>query len=154
LRLGIAATPPMALRITSGILAATFLPLGVVFTLVGVLDKHPDRGSPRVFVYVGIPFAVAGVACATVFLVLWRREAARRRVRRQGLRTSAEVIRADVNWSVRVNGRPTLKLTVRLPGQDAVSGTFLAGNGPLPAPGARIDVLYDPADPSNFEPVA
>jgi hypothetical protein len=144
----------MALRITSGILAATFLPIGVVFTLVGLLDKHPDRGSAKAFVYLGIPFLIAAVACSTVFLVLSRREAARRRVRRAGLRASAEVVRADFNWKVRINGRPTLRLTVRLPGQDTVSGTFLAGNGPLPAPGGRIDVLYDPADPSNFEPVA
>jgi hypothetical protein len=142
----------MIFRLLSGILTAVFVPLGVAFTLVGLLDHHPDRGSPEAFVYVGAAIAVAGFACLATFLVLWRREAARRRRRRQGLRAGVEVVSADLNWRVRVNGRPMLRLTVRLPG-GAVSGNFVLRHWPPPDPGTRIDVVYDPADPANFEPV-
>jgi hypothetical protein len=141
----------MIFRLLSGILAATFLPLGVAFVIVGLAVQHPDRGQPHAFLYIGAPFAVLGGALAATFVVLWRREAGRRRRRRQGLRTGAEVVRADVNWNVRVNGRPMLKLTVRLQ-DETVSGAFVVGDGPIPTPGSRIQVLYDPSDPANFEP--
>ncbi len=148
----------MVIRLLTGILAAVFLPLGVVFVVIGLLVDHPDRGKPEDFVYIGAPFAVVGAALAVTFVVLWRREAGRRRRRRQGLRTGAEVVRAELDWRVRVNGRPMLRLTVRLPGaisgDGIVSGAFISRDGSLPAAGARIDVLYDPAEPSNFEPVA
>ena len=142
----------MLYRLLSGILAATFIPLGVVFTLIGLLDDHRDRGSPKAFLYVGLPIAAASFACLAAFLVLWRREAARRRRRRQGLRAGAEVVSAELNWRVRVNGRPMLTLTVRLP-DGTVSGNFVLRHWPPPDPGTRIDVVYDPADPANFEPV-
>jgi hypothetical protein len=142
----------MVYRLLCGILAAVFVPLGVVFTLVGLLDEHPDRGSPRAFLYIGIPIAAAGFALLTTFLVLWRREAARRRRRRQGLRAGAEVVSAELNWRVRVNGRPLLTLTVRL-ADATVSGDFVLRHWPPPDPGTRIDVVYDPANPANFEPV-
>jgi hypothetical protein len=141
----------MVLRLVLGILAVTLLPLGVVFVVVGLLVDEPRSGEPESFVYVGAPLALAGLVLATAFAVLQRREIARRRRRRQGLRARAEVVTADVNWSVRVNGRPALRLTVRLPGAGTVSGTFLAGRED-PAPGDWIEVLYDPAEPSNFEP--
>jgi hypothetical protein len=137
------------LRVLTGILAVTFLPLGLVFVVLGLALDEPDS---EVFLYIGGPLAVAGLAFTAAFAVLWRREAARRRRRRQGLRTKAEIVSANVNWSVRVNGRPALRLTVRFPAAGTVSGTFLAGLG-RPAPGEWIDIAYDPAEPSNFEPV-
>jgi hypothetical protein len=148
----------MVLRLTLGILAVTLVPLGVVFVVVGLVVDEPDRGRPEAFVYVGAPLAVVGLALAGAFFVLWRREVARRRRRRQGLRTKAEVVRADVDWRVRVNGRPALRLTVRFPAaastsDGTVSGTFLAGARHDLTPGEWIDVAYDPAEPSNFEPV-
>ena len=142
----------MVLRLVLGILAAVLLPLGVVFVLVGLLVEEPDRGEPETFIYVGAPLAAAGLALGVAFLVASRREAARRERRQAGLRAHAEVVRADVNWSVRVNGRPALRLSIRLPGAGTVSGTFLAGLD-NPAPGDVIEVLYDPLEPSNFEPV-
>ncbi len=147
----------MLFRLLSGILAATFLPLGVTFVVVGLVVDHPDRGRPMAFVYIGVPFALAGLGLAIAFVVLQYREVGRRRRRRQGLRAAAEVVRADINWHVRVNGRPMLRLSVRLPGaisgDGIVSGTFAVGDGPMPTQGTRMDVLYDPSDPSNFEPV-
>lgn len=144
----------MALRLTLGILAVTFLPLGLLFVVLGLVVEEPDRGEPEAFLYVGAGLAVAGLALTVAFIVLWRREAARRRRRRQGLRAKVEVVRADPNWSVRVNGRPALKLTVRHPdaSDGTVTGTFLARRDLTP--GDWIEIVYDPAEPSNFEPAA
>lgn len=147
----------MALRLTLGILAVTLVPLGVVFVVLGLVVDEPDRGRPEAFLYVGAPLALTGLAFTVAFILLWRREAARRQRRRQGLRTKAEVVRADVNWRVRLNGRPALRLTVRFPAASTsdgtVSGTFVAGARYDLTPGEWIDILYDPAEPANFEPV-
>jgi Protein of unknown function (DUF3592) len=142
----------VALRLVLGILAVTFVPLGVVFTVLGLTVDEVDRGSPEAFVYLGIPILVVGLALAGVFLVLWRKERARRARRRAGLRARAEIVSADVNWSVRVNGRPALKLTVSFAPAGEVSGTFLAGGDYSLRAGDAIEVLYDPAEPANFEP--
>jgi hypothetical protein len=147
----------VALRLTLGILAVTLVPLGLVFVVLGLVVDEPDRGRPEAFLYLGAPLALVGLAFTAAFIVLWRREATRRQRRRQGLRTRAEVVRADVNWRVRVNGRPALRLTVRFPAASTsdgtVSGTFLAGARHDLTPGEWIDIVYDPAEPSNFEPV-
>jgi hypothetical protein len=142
----------MVARLTLGILSVVFLPLGVVFLVIGLVVDEPDSGDPAAFVYVGAGLGLVGLVCAVAFVVLWRKEAARRRRRRDGLRARVEVVRADVNWGVRVNGRPAVSLTVRGPGGD-VSGTFLAGPALDLTPGQSIDILYDPLEPSNFEPV-
>ena len=142
----------MALRLVFGILAATFIPLGVVFTVIGLTADEVDSGSPEAFAYTGIPVLLVGLALGGAFLVLWRKERARRARRRAGLRAQAEIVSADVNWHVRVNGRPSLKLTVRFAPAGTVSGTFLAGGDYSLRTGDAIEVLYDPAEPANFEP--
>jgi hypothetical protein len=141
----------MALRLVLGILAATFIPLGVAFTVIGLTADEVDRGSPEAFAYAGIPILVVGLALGGAFLVLWRKERVRRARRRAGLRAQAEIVSADVNWHVRVNGRPSLKLTVRF-GDTTATGTFLAGGEYSLRAGDPIEVLYDPAEPTNFEP--
>jgi hypothetical protein len=137
-------------RLVTGILAVVFLPLGVFFTLVGLLVDDIDEGDPIVFVFVGVPFLLVGVGCAIAFVSLMRRERARRARRRAGLRASAEVVNAYYQWNVRVKGRPALQLTVRI-GDNTVSGMFLSRDPQPPTAGSSVDVLYDPADPSNFE---
>lgn len=144
----------MALRLVLGILAATFIPLGLVFTVIGLTADEVDRGSPDGFAYAGIPILLVGLALGGAFLVLWHKERARRARRRAGLRAQAEIVSADVNWSVRVNGRPALKLTVRFAPAGTVSGTFLAGGDYSLRSGDAIEVLYDPAEPANFEPAS
>jgi hypothetical protein len=141
----------MVARLISGITALVFLPLGVAFTLIGLLVDDIDEGDPVVFLYIGVPFLLVGLTCAFIFVRLWRRERARRARRRAGLRASAEVVSAQYQWNVRVNGRPALNLTVRI-GDRTVSGMFLAKDLQPPTAGSSVDVLYDPADPSNFEP--
>ena len=91
---------------TLGILAVTLVPLGVVFVVLGLVMDEPDRGGPEAFLYVGVPLALTGLIFTLAFIVLWRREAARRQRRRQGLRTRAEVVHADVDWRVRVKDKP------------------------------------------------
>ena len=106
-------------RLLSGILAAVFLPLGVAFTIVGATTM-------RTFVYVGLPFLVVGLVLGVVFLVLQRRESARRRRRRAGPRTMAGTVAKTVLLP------PNMRLTQ----------------------GGSIEVFYDPQEPSNFEPVS
>lgn len=141
----------MVKRLISGILAVVFLPLGVFFVLLGLLVDDIDEGDPIVFLYIGLPFALVGLVCAIVFVRSWRIERGRRARRRAGLRASAEVVSAQYQWNVRVNGRPALRLTVRI-GDRTVSGMFLARDLQPPTAGSSVDVLYDPADPTNFEP--
>ena len=134
-------------RLLSGILAAVFLPLGVAFTVVGVV-------SMQVFLYAGLPFLVAGLACAVAFVVLQRQEVARRRRRREGPRTSAEVVRAEWNPGVRVGSWLTVKLTVRFPAAGTATRTVLIPPTMRLTEGGSLEILYDPQEPANFEPVA
>jgi hypothetical protein len=147
----------MVVRLLLGILAVTFLPLGIAFVVVGLTVDEPDRGQPEAFLYSGIAFTAVGAALAIGFVVMWRREAERRRRRREGLRTTAEIVRAQFNPSVRVNGRLALKLTVRFATAGTPDGTVtttvLAAPSNHPTEGERIEIVYDPAEPSNFEPV-
>ncbi len=146
----------MVLRLVSGILALTFLPMGVVFTLIGLLADDVDKGEPIVFAYIGIPLALIGLGFAVIFVVLMRREVERRRRRRAGLRASVEVVRSHINPSVRSGRKLALELTVRMPNAGTPDGTvqqtFLVDPNHAPAEGSRIEVLYDPHDPANFEP--
>jgi hypothetical protein len=134
-------------RLLSGILAAVFLPLGLAFTVVGA-------AAMRTFLYVGLPFLVVGLILGVVFLVLQRKESARRRRRREGPRTTAEVISAEWNPGVRVGTWLTVKLTVRFSPAGTVAKTVLIPPNMRLSQGGSIDVFYDPQEPSNFEPVA
>lgn len=140
----------MVARLLSGILAAVFLPLGIVFALIGLLADDVDRGEPEGFLYAGIPLALVGVGFATAFVVLTQRERARRA--RRTARATAEVVEARMNTGVRSSGRLALALTVRFdPAGTAGTSVMWDPMQPL-RPGDRIEVLYDPAEPSSFEP--
>ena len=134
-------------RLLSGILAAVFLPLGLAFTIVGA-------ATMRTFLYVGLPFLVVGFILGVVFLVLQRKESARRRRRREGPRTTAEVISVEWNPAVRVGTWLTVKLTVRFVPAGTVAKTVLLPPNMRLTQGGSIEVFYDPQEPSNFEPVA
>jgi hypothetical protein len=142
----------MLLRLLSGILAVTFLPLGIAFTVIGLVVDHPDSGSPEAFLYVGLPLLFVGFDCAVVFLVSWRREAGRRRRRRAGVRTAAEVVAADVMQGVRVGSSLAVKLTVRVGGAN-VTRTVLRSPWEPVRVGDRVEIVYDPSEPANFETV-
>ena len=129
-------------RLLTGILAAVFLPLGIVFTVIGLV-------SDDAFLPVGLPLAAVGVGFAVAFVVLMRQ--ARRRKARRTQRVSAEVLDARVNHGVQLNAKRQLTLTVRFPAAGEVTGKFFWY--PSIPVGERIDVLYDPDEPANFEPV-
>jgi hypothetical protein len=138
-------------RLLLFIFAATFLPMGIVFGVIGLVADDVDRGEPEAFVYLGAVFTAVGVLLAIAFGVLQRRELARRRRRRAGLRTTAEIVSVRLNPSVHSGARVSTHLTVRFVGAGEVSTTLLA----LPhayTEGATVEVLYDPAEPANFEP--
>jgi hypothetical protein len=96
--------------------------------VIGLVVDNPDQGDPAAFVYVGVPLALDGVACAVVFVVLWRREAERRRRRRAGLRARVPIVSARMDSSIRSGSRIAMHLTVDHP---------TAGR----------------SEPTNFEPV-
>ena len=137
-------------RLLTGILATVFLPLGLAFIAIGLLAGDVDRGEPEGFVSAGIPLAAVGLALAAAFLMLRRREAARRA--RRTRRAVGEVVSARMNTGVRSNGRFALRLTVRFdPAGTATTAVMWDPMRPLP-PGERIEVVYDPEDPASFEP--
>jgi hypothetical protein len=148
---------PMVARLVVGILALVILPLGVLFVVLGLVVEEPDRGRPEDFLYAGAALAPAGAALAIAFALLQRREAARRRRRRNGVRTTAEVVRARLNPNVRNRSAQALTLTVRFAAagtaDGTVSRTLFAEPSSAPTAGGLIEILYDPTDPSNFEPV-
>src|SRR5687768_3414375 len=142
----------MLARLLLFIFAVTFLPMGLIFLVIGLLADDVDRGEPKAFVYLGAIFTVVGLVLAMAFGVLQRREFARRRRRRAGLRTTAEIVAVRLNSSFHSGAKVSTHLTVRFTGAGEVSTTLLA----LPytyTEGATIEVLYDPAEPANFEPV-
>ena len=145
----------MVLRITLGILAVVFLPLGLVFTIVGLTVDQPDSGRPEDFLYTGAGLGLAGVALLVGFLVLRGREAARRRRRQEGLRTTAEVVRVQLKPGVRVGSLVALDLTVRFAAAGTADGTVsrMMLVSPLSriTEGEPVEIMYDPAEPSNFE---
>ena len=141
----------MLARLLLFIFAVTFLPMGIIFGAIGLLADDVDRGEPEAFAYLGAVFTAVGLVLAVAFGVLQRREFARRRRRRAGLRTAAEVVGVQLNTNVHSGARVSTNLTVRFAG-NTVSTKLLA----LPntyAAGATIEVVYEPAEPANFEPV-
>ncbi len=141
----------MLARMMLFIFAVTFLPMGIIFGAIGLLADDVDRGEPQAFAYLGAVFTALGLVLAIGFGVLQRREIARRRRRRAGLRTTAEIVSVRLNTNVHSGAKVSTNLTVLFSG-NTVSTKFLE----LPntyTEGSTIEVLYDPAEPANFEPV-
>lgn len=136
-------------RLLTGILAAVFLPLGTAFLVVGSVSDEVRSGRPEDFLAVGAAAAGVGLAFLCAFVILTRRERARRA--RRTARASAEVLDARLNHGVQLNAKRQLRLSVRFAAAGDVSGSFFwLPSVPI---GDRIEVLYDPDEPANFEPV-
>ena len=142
----------MVARLLTGILASVFLPLGAVFSLIGLLADDVDRGEPEGFLYAGVPLLALGIGLAVAFVVLTRRARARRA--RRTLRATAEVVDAQLNTGVRSSGKFALRLTVRFDPAGTVTTQVMWDPLTSIRPGDRIEVLYDPAEPGSFEPAA
>ena len=142
----------MVTRLLTGILACVLVPLGAVFVVLGLVLDDLDRGEPEDFVYVGAPLLAAGLAFAAAFAVLRARERERGRRRKQGLRAVARVVRADWRSGIRVGAWLTYDLTVHFDAGGTVTRRVLVMPGTKILAGESIEILYDPDEPSNFEP--
>lgn len=141
----------MVKRLLSGILAAVLLPLGAVLSVIGLVADDVGSGSPEGFLQVGAPLAAAGIACAVVFAALTRREAQRRRRRRGGRRVQAQVVAARWRPGIRVGAWLTYDLAVRFDPAGEVRQRILVMPGNPLTEGQTIEIVHDPADPTNFE---
>ena len=101
----------MLARLLLFIFAVTFLPIGIIFGAIGLLADDVDRGEPEAFAYLGAVFTAVGLVLAVAFGVLQRREFARRRRRRAGLRTTAEVVGVHLNTNVHSGAKVSTNLT-------------------------------------------
>jgi hypothetical protein len=135
--------------LVAGILAATSVPLGIVFVVLGLaLDDQ------EAFKLIGVILVVVGVVETTVALV-WRRRAKARDEAESAARTSrtrARVVEAALNPSSRVGALSPMKLAVELAGGHRMRTVYVPATTNWP-PGSEIDVAYAPMDPDNFVPV-
>ena len=134
--------------LVTGILAVTFLPLGIAFAVIGAVSE------PEAFFVLGIVFAFVGIDMAVIAL-WWRgrtraRDAAETAARTS--QTSARVLEAVGNPYSRVGSLSPVKLAVELAGGRHARTVYVPPTTNW-QPGMAIDVAYAPMDPDNFVPV-
>lgn len=139
-------------RLLTGIFACVLLPLGLAFTVIGLVADDVRSGSPEDFRYVGLAILGVGIADLAAFLALQRRHTQRRRRRVEGARAQAVLVQALLRPGVRVGVLHTYDLTVRFEPAGEVRQMVMVAPTIRLVPGEPIEVAYDPADPSNFEP--
>ena len=135
----------MIARILSGTLACVLVPLGTVFTVLGLVAEEEEGFTP-----VGAALLAAGLALAALLAVLTGR--ARQRKARRTARTRADVVEAAFKPGVRVGAYLAYDLTVTFPAAGTVSDMVLVIPGTELVDGGTVEVVYDPDEPSNFAP--
>ena len=143
----------MVLRLLIAIWALVLLVLGVVFLTLGLVLGDDQRA----FVVIGAAILAPGLALAVLTWLLHLRARAELRRRREGERTVAHVVHAHLHTMTRIGVMLTYTLTVRFRPAGAAETevtrkVLVRPTHPLEA-GQRIEIRYDPSDPSNFEPV-
>ncbi len=134
--------------LVTGILAVTFLPLGIAFAIIGFVSE------PEAFVPLGLIFAGVGVVFAVVAL-LWHGRGKRRDADEAAARTSrttAQVVEASLSPYSRVGALSPMKLAIDLAGGRRTRTVYVLPTTNWQA-GEAIDVAYAPMDPDNFVPV-
>lgn len=139
----------MVIRLVSGILTTVFIPLGITFTVLGLTL---DEGSAA-FLATGLPLLALGLACAGTFVVAHRREIERRRRRQAGPRVQARIVRAVFKPHTQNGALLTYDLTVSFPAGGTVTQRQYLIPGTDVTEGSYLEICYDPAEPSNFQPV-
>jgi hypothetical protein len=137
-----------AVTLVTGILAATFLPLGIAFAIIGV------AGGPDAFFLLGLIFTFVGIDM-TVFAFVWRGRAKARESAESAARVSharARVLEASINPYSRVGNLSPLKLAVELGGGRQARTVYVPPTMSW-QPGSEITVAYAPDNPSNFVPL-
>lgn len=130
----------LVISLVSGILAVTFIPLGIVFAFL----------EPTL----GLVFLGAGMLCGLAALLTLRAGRARG-AREEAARTqrgSAEVVEAKHNYNSRIGVRHPVKLTVEL-AAGRRTRTLYVPSHIVWKPGERIEVVFAPEEPDNFVPV-
>jgi hypothetical protein len=135
-----AAIRGVVVSLVSGILAATFIPLGIVFVFL-----EPPLGL--IFLGVGV---LCGLA-APLTLRAGRARSAREDAARVS-RGSAEVVEAKHNYYSEIGVRHPLKLSVELAGGRRTRTLYVPSHVDW-KPGQRIEVAFAPEEPGNFVPV-
>jgi hypothetical protein len=136
------------LTLVMGISAVTFLPLGIVFTILGLADTGDFPLA------IGLGCLAVGAIDAGIALFMFGSGRARTR-REEAARISqgtARVIKAKHNWNSRVGARHPLSLTVELAGAQPTRALLVPSHVDW-QPGETISVSYAPDDPANFVPV-
>jgi hypothetical protein len=131
-----------------GIVAVTFVPLGIVFTVLG-------QTTDSTFTPIGLPFLGAGVVLV-LLAVVFRRRGRRRDAAEAEARTSrtvVEIVEAVPNPYSRVGARYPMRLDVALAGARYRRTLYVPFTCSW-RPGDRIEVAYAPDNPRNFVPVA
>ncbi|MDA0178938.1 hypothetical protein OJ997_01430 [Solirubrobacter phytolaccae] len=134
-------TPNFILGLVSGIMAVTFIGLGIVFSFT--------------FGTLGIALLAFGVLDAIVALVVFSRAratGAREAVARIS-HTTARVVEAAHSWGTNIGNRHPVKLTVDLAGGRHTRTLLVPSHIDWKA-GEPVDVKFAPDDPANFLPVA
>jgi uncharacterized membrane protein YccC len=134
--------------LVTGILATTFLPLGIAFAIIGSVSE-PAAFKPLGLIFIGLGAVLAVVA------LLARRTAKRRDAEEAAARTSrttAQVIEASLNPYSRVGTLNPMKLAVSLSGERRARTVYVPPTTNW-QPGMEIEVAYAPMDPDNFVPV-
>ncbi len=126
--------------LVSGILAVTFIPLGVVFAFM-----EPPLG----FIFLGV-----GALCALASLLIHRAGRARnaREETARVSRGSAQVVEAKHNYNSQIGVRHPMRLTVELAGGRRSRTLYIPSHLDW-KPGERIEVAFAPEDPGNIIPV-
>jgi hypothetical protein len=127
--------------LVAAILAATFVPLGLTFVLVGL--------TPLGVVFLGVGAVCA--AAAPLFIHAGRRDVANEEAARTG-RAAAVVLDARLREHSRIGARHPLRLAVSIGGTRAARTLYVIPSVDF-RPGSSIDVAFAPADPDNFLPL-
>lgn len=136
----------MVVRLTLSIFALVLTLLGVVFTIIGLVGTAEDAEG---FEGIGPVILGAGLVLVVIVAVLQRGANAEKKRRTQ--RTSVEVVAAKLNQYTRIGVMLTYDLTVRFAdGSTHTRKVLVPPTTPLKA-GERVEVVHDPAEPSNFE---
>jgi hypothetical protein len=130
----------LVVSLVTGILAVTFIPLGIVFAFM----------EPAL----GLSFLGVGIVCA-LGAALTHRAGRARNAREEAARVSrgsAEVVEAKHNYNSQVGVRHPMKLTVELAGGRRTRTLYVPSHLDW-KPGERIEVAFAPEDPGNFIPI-
>jgi membrane protein implicated in regulation of membrane protease activity len=134
--------------LVSGILAVTFLPMGIAFAIIGFV------GEPAAFKPLGLIFAAVGVVLALVAVVFRKRgrEADEHEREARISRGTAEVLEAKLNPYSRVGTRNPMKLALLLAGSRDERTVYVPPTYAY-EPGKHIEVAFAPDNPANFLPL-